>query len=211
MSGGILSGIEIQAAAKRGEIRIDPFDPNHVNFGDRMNPASYDLTLGRKVAVYSAVTRGDFAPPMPNLPPGYNLYPGSGWLDAAKKNEVTEYEMEGDSPLYLRPGVGYLMHTEECITTDRYVPIIDGKSSIGRLFAFIHVTAGYGDPGFNGQYTLEVTVVHPLLVYPGMRFCQMRFHTIVGDVESYKKKGNYQGELARGPIPSQSHKMFAKP
>ena len=208
--GGILSGLEIQAAVKRGDIEIDPFDPGRVDFGDRMNPASYDLTLGSKVAVYSAVTRGDFGKPMPHLPAGYNLYPGGGCIDAAKKNEVTEYEMPAGEPLYLRPGVGYLMHTAERITTDRYVPIIDGKSSIGRLFAFVHVTAGYGDPGFNGQYTLEVTVVHPLLVYPGMRICQMRFHSIVGEVESYQKKGSYKGELAMGPIPSQSHRMFRK-
>lgn len=210
MSGGILSGLEIKGAIERGEIEIDPFQPDHVSFGDRLNPASYDLTLGRKVAVYRGVVRGDFDRPMPHLPPGYNLYPGDGWIDAAKPNEVVEYEMTDGEPFYLRPGVGYLMHTEERVTTDRYVPIIDGKSSIGRLFAFIHVTAGYGDPGFNGQYTLEVTTVHPLLVYPGMRFCQMRFHTVVGEVESYQKKGNYKGELATGPIPSQSYRMFQK-
>ena len=119
--------------------------------------------------------------------------------------------MEDDTGFILMPGVGYLMHTHEKIHTDKYVPILDGKSSIGRLFCFVHVTAGYGDPGFDGQYTLEVAVLQPLIVYPGMRFCQIRFHTLVGDVDSYQKNGSYKGELAEGPIPSRSWKMFDGP
>lgn len=200
--GGILTGPEIQAAIDRGEIEIDPFDPQ------RLNPASYDLTLGSKVAVYSAVTKCN-KPAYNHHPDGFGIYPRDDqWLDTKVSNPITEHEIRDGEPFYLRPGIGYLMHTKERITTNKYVPVIDGKSSIGRLFAFCHVTAGYGDVGFDGQYTLEVTVIHPLLVYSGMRFCQMRFHTMVGDIESYRSKGNYQGKLAKGPVPSQSWKQF---
>lgn len=207
--GGILSGRTILKSVEEGDIRISPFDPKHVNFRDRLNPASYDLTLGKRLAVYANVVYPDFSGDIP----GQMVYPKTGmncYLDAAKKNEIVEYEMD-DRGFMLRPGIGYLMHTVEKIHTDKFVPIIDGKSSIGRLFAFVHVTAGYGDPGFDGQYTLEVAVLHQLRVYPGMRFCQMRFHTIVGEVDSYQKKGNYKGALAEGPIPSQSYKMFEQP
>jgi len=129
------------------------------------------------------------------------------YLDAKKKNGVVEYEMDGRGIL-IKPGLSYLMHTAERVFTERFVPVLDGKSSIGRLFVFVHVTAGYGDPGFNGQYTLEVTSVHPVVLYPGMRICQMRFHTLVGEVDSYQRRGSYRGRLAEGPIPSQSYKMF---
>jgi len=224
VNGGILSGSEIRAAVEREDIVISPYDP------ERFNPASYDLALGRHVAVYRALVQagsaddwdcdgmredGTFGVPGERLRPKYApgekiaAKAGQNCLDAARENRVARYEMD-DRGLVLLPGVGYLMHTEERIKTERYVPIIDGKSSIGRLFCFVHVTAGYGDPGFDGQYTLEVAVLHPLIVYPGMRFCQMRFHTLVGEFKSYQDSGNYKGDLAKGPIPSQSWKMFTK-
>jgi dCTP deaminase len=200
MSAGILSGLQIVKEVEAGNIKISPFDKT------RANPASYDLTLGSEVAIYEDVTRligeGQYGPVHVAEDKVRNV------LDAAKQNYVKRYEMKEDGFL-LVPGIGYLMHTEERIRTEKFVPIVDGKSSIGRLFCFVHVTAGYGDPGFDGQYTLEVVVVHPLIVYPGMRFCQIRFHTLVGDVETYQNKGNYVGvDHASGPVPSRSWKMF---
>ncbi len=101
------------------------------------------------------------------------------------------------------------MHTEERIHTNVYVPVLDGKSTIGRLFVSIHETAGFGDVGFNGQFTLEVTCTHPVILYPGMRIGQIRFHTVCGEVgKAYDQTGKYKGELAEGPVPSQSHRMF---
>lgn len=227
-NGGILSGLQILESVRSGDIVIDPFDESNVKHTSRMNPASYDLTLGSHVAVYkSCVQAGDsddwdcdgmrpdgtWGVPgerlRPRFAPGERIEPraAANCLDAAQENPVARYEMD-DRGLLLLPGIAYLMHTEERVRTERFVPIIDGKSSIGRLFCFVHVTAGYGDPGFDGQYTLEVVVVHPLIVYPGMRFCQMRFHTLVGEAEGYQSRGSYKGELAQGPIPSQSWKMF---
>ncbi len=232
-SGGILSGRQILDSIRTGDIRISPFDwdnPSHVS---RVNPASYDLTLGSEVAVYTETTYPDFSctrfysnmeagKEITGIPgerirpryidedtrtPSQSFMTRRGCLDSAKENEVARYTME-KTGFVLMPGIGYLMHTAERISTDKYVPILDGKSSIGRLFCFVHVTAGYGDPGFDGQYTLEVAVLQPLIVYPGMKFCQIRFHTIIGEVNSYKEKGNYNGVLAEGPVPSRSWKMF---
>ena len=230
-AGGILSGRAILEAIKEGDIKISPFDAKDPECLKRVNPASYDLTLGREVAVYTETTNANFSyesyyssmefgKHITGLP-GERVRPNHqytertdtsftvrrGCLDAAQENEVVRYKME-DTGFILMPGVGYLMHTQERISTDKYVPILDGKSSIGRLFCFVHVTAGYGDPGFDGQYTLEVAVLQPLVVYPGMRFCQIRFHTLVGEVDSYKERGNYKDKLAEGPVPSRSWKMF---
>ena len=98
------------------------------------------------------------------------------------------------------------MHTRERVGTEKFVPIIDGKSSIGRLFVFCHVTAGFGDVGFFGQYTLEVLTVHPVILYAGMRICQIRFQSIAGEFDFYK--GHYRNETAQGAVPSHAYEQF---
>ena len=187
----ILSGPEIIRQVELGRIRIDPFDAK------RVNPASFDLTLGDQVAVYANAIKGDGDIPCS----GWDLIPSldGARLDTAKDERVLRYQIPSSGWL-VKPGIGYLMHTVERVWTDRYVPIIDGKSSVGRMFVKIHETAGFGDPGFDGQYTLEVTAVHPVILYPGMRIAQIRFHAIEGELALYD--GNYKNETARGPVPS---------
>jgi dCTP deaminase len=176
----ILSGSYIRDAVKRGEIKIDPFRE------EMINPASIDLTLGDEVAFYQ------------NSDEYYTL-------DARCENKVRRERM-APSGYQLQPRCGYLMHTVERVGSPCYVPVLDGKSSLGRLFVQVHATAGYGDPGFYGQWTLEVTVTHPVRLYPGMRIAQMRFHKIEGAVSLYQ--GNYTGEGATGPVPSRSWRQF---
>jgi len=200
MTHGILSGTRIKAEIEGGGIEIDPYNPNH------LNPTSYDLTLGTGVLVYNnAVIIPARVPGEPN---GAQLFPKSldfgHYLDAAKENEVQPLRM-GDAGFLLKPGIGYLMHTVERVRTDSFCPILDGKSSIGRLFIKVHETAGFGDAGFDGQYTLEVTAVYPVLIYPGMRICQIRFQTIVGKPELYTAHGHYTGANASGAVASKSY------
>jgi dCTP deaminase len=203
MINGILSGNEIHNEIRSGKISISPYDPEH------LNPASYDLTLGNKLSVYKDVTVCDFGGKIP----GERLYPRSvgshHFLDSSKPCEVSSYEF-GETGFLLKPGIGYLMHTNEVVSTDHYVPIIDGKSSVGRLFIQIHATAGLGDPGFSGQYTLEVIVTFPVKVFPNMRIGQVRFYDVRGEITNYKTTGHYVGGAAMGPIPSQLYKSFRK-
>lgn len=194
----ILSGPEIQRQAELGYITIEPgIDPKKVN------PASLDLTLGRYGAVYADVVENRD----PTDPSGHSLFPKDGILDAAKDNPTLSFELP-NTGFVLKPGIGYLLHTREVVCAKRCVPIIDGKSSVGRLFTKVHETAGYGDPGFKGQYTLEVTVVHKVRIYPGMRISQIRFHTLVGELLSYD--GNYVGKNAQGPVASKAWKQLAE-
>jgi dCTP deaminase len=183
VSGGILSGPEIARAVSLGRIRIEPFS------SEQLNPASYDVTLGDEVLTYC-------------------LWRDTGLqtLDARREPWTKRRFMGSDEGLLLEPSVGYLMHTRERIWTDSFIPILDGKSSIGRLFVQIHQTAGFGDPGFDGQYTMEVTCTHPVRLYAGMRIAQMRFHTICGEVKLYA--GNYQGEASTGPVASRAWKQL---
>lgn len=191
--GGILSDVEIARAVKYGDIEIEPFNPA------QLNPVSYDLTLGDEVAVYSEWIQSEGT--------WDSLSPRSFEIDVKAEPRVIRSNIDPARGLGLNPGVGYLMHTIERIHTKKFVPVLDGKSSLGRLFIKVHETAGYGDPGFSGQYTLEVTVQHPLRIYAGMRIAQMRFHTIVGVVEK-PYAGNYTGETARGPVASRAWRQF---
>lgn len=185
MQQGILSGKEIELSIALGEILINPFDPS------QLNPASYDLTLGEGITVYD----------------GFDCSKDRllNSLDPKKNNPTTSFKM-GPEGYLLRPGVGYLMHTKEIVGTDKYVPAIDGKSSIGRLFVLVHVTAGLGDPGFKGQYTLEVLTTYPIRLYPGMRICQVRFFTVRGEINLYK--GHYKGDTAQGAVASHAYEQF---
>ena len=200
----IISGPAIDDCVAAGDIAIDPYEPGHIN------PASIDLRLGGKVMVYedwvdcSAADYGHY-----DIFDGHGLTGGMSFVQDIKESARTRtFKMDKELGWVLKPGILYLMHTLERVHTDRFVPVLDGKSSIGRLGITIHLTAGFGDPGYDGQYTLEVTAQHPVRVYPGMRFCQMRFHHLDGKLLSYEQTGNYRHDQAKGPVASLAHTQF---
>lgn len=196
---GILSDEEIERAMSRGEILINPYEKK------QLNPVSYDLTLGDEVAVYK-----DWVHTItPDREDGRFFLPMAKVSDAKEPLAVEKFKIDPEKGWVLNPGIGYLMNTRERIHTKKFVPIVDGKSSVGRLFILVHFTAGFGDPGFDGQYTLEVSSLHPIRVYPGMRIGQIRFHTIEGEVQN-PYNGNYTGERAVGPVPSRAWNQFTK-
>lgn len=198
-SHGILPDHRIRHAVENGEIEIDPYNPDH------LNPVSYDLTLGDEVVIYKTWV-GFEETDLFRLSPDERRV-----LDVKDEPETAKFKIDPERGWILKPGIGYLMHTHERVFTKKYVPVLDGKSSIGRLFMVVHVTAGYGDPGFNGQYTLEVTVTHPLKVYAGMKIAQMRFHTIAAtDGVEKPYEGNYTGDGAKGPVASRAYRQFKK-
>ena len=158
----ILSGSEIKKQISRGNITIDPFDSK------QLNPNSYNLKLANKIVTYDSTV-----------------------LDMRKEESYTE-ELIPDSGYLLVPGKLYLGRTVERTTTKNLVPMIEGRSSVGRLGIFIHVTAGFGDVGFDGYWTLEFSVVQPVIIYPFVKICQIYYHTICGDVEKEYSEGKYQ-------------------
>jgi len=201
----ILTGPEVISAIHRQEIEIAPFEPGNVN------AASIDLRLGSKIAVYKRwvyLPQGSKAA----IAGGQIYSHNDRFIDCKNADDFEVHFLDiPDEGIILRPGILYLMHTVEEVYTRKFVPVLDGKSSLGRLGVLVHLTAGYGDPGFSGQYTLEVSVMHPVKVYAGMRFCQMRFHTTVGSSMSYQQaRGNYTGEDALGPVASKVYTQFQK-
>lgn len=157
----ILSGKEIIAQQRKGGLTIAPFDER------RVNPNSYNLTLHNELTVYTCEV-----------------------LDALRSNETDTFEIPEDG-FVLEPGKLYLARTAEYTETRDFVPVIEGRSSIGRLGINIHATAGFGDIGFKGYWTLELSCIQPVVIYPYIRICQISYHTIAGDYEPYS--GKYQG------------------
>jgi deoxycytidine triphosphate deaminase len=214
---GILSDTAILAALESGDIEIDPFVPEHVNI------TSYDLTLGTQVKVYedwvTVDTHAEKAFPdctkdggslkVRDFSGGSYYNPSRLAHDIKKPLKTLDFNIDPDLGWVLNPGIGYLLHTRERVCSKKYNPILDGKSSIARLFIQVHFTAGFGDPGYSGPYTLEVSVLHPVRVYPGMRFCQIRFHTIAGELsKTYDQVGHYTGVHAQGAVASQAWRQF---
>lgn len=136
-------------------IEIDPFNP------DNINPNSYNLTLHQDVVTYEEVV-----------------------LDMRKSNRVRRMTIP-ESGLVLEPNRLYLGRTVERTETYNLVPMIEGRSSIGRLGLFVHVTAGFGDVGFKGFWTLEMFAVQPVRIYPGVSICQIFYHQIEGAITEY--------------------------
>lgn len=199
---GILSDLSLRKSIENGDIEIDPFDPA------QLNVTSYDLTLGDEVRVYRRWVWGATDGLYSNPDQGIHARQ-EGVLDSKEEPETISWKFDDKEGIVLRPGIGYLMHTRERVRTRIYNPVLDGKSSIGRLFVQVHATAGYGDPNFNGQYTLEVIAQHPIRLYAGMRICQIRFHTISGELgKTYDQVGHYVGESAKGAVASQAWRQF---
>jgi dCTP deaminase len=96
-----------------------------------------------------------------------------------KRIEIPEQGM------VLKPYQLYLGRTVERTETRNLVPMIEGRSSVGRLGLFVHVTAGFGDVGFCGYWTLEMFAVQPIRIYPNLPICQIFYHEIVGPIQEY--------------------------
>ena len=79
----------------------------------------------------------------------------------------------------------------EYTETHTVVPMLEGRSSVGRLGLFVHVCAGFGDVGFKGYWTLEIHCIQPIRIYAGVEICQIYYHAIEGDFLPYSS-GKYQ-------------------
>jgi len=170
----ILTGEQIEKSVTNGEIIIEPFDKN------QLGPNSYDFKLGDKCLIYK-----------------------NAELDSAKDNEVIEMPIPADG-LLLDPSKIYLINTFETMGSNTFVPIIRGRSSIGRLGIFIDITADLIDLGSINRWTLQLHSVMPVKVYKGMLIGQVTFWAAKGEKVFYN--GKYKNH--ESPVKSFSHKDF---
>lgn len=122
-------------------------------------------------------------------------------IDPTKEKETIDFEIP-ETGAILNPQFGYLASTVEYTETYNLFPYIDGKSSLGRNFILNHHTAGRGDDGFCGTWTLEIRVLHPTVVYPFMRIGQIYYDEFRGDQKQYNKNENSHYNGQNGPTPA---------
>ena len=147
----------------------------------QLNPNSYNLRLHDELLIYDESV-----------------------LDMKKEHKLTKIIIPQEG-LLLESRMLYLGRTVEYTKTNQLVPMLEGRSSIGRLGLFIHITAGFGDVGFAGYWTLEMFCVQPVRIYPGVEICQIFYHTIEGDFVHYMSN-KYQNN--QGIQPSLLYKDF---
>ena len=104
-----------------------------------------------------------------------------------KDNEVKKLTIPSNG-LVLETNRLYLGRTVEYTETKNLVPMLEGRSSIGRLGLFVHVTAGFGDVGFKGFWTLEIFCIQPVKIYPSVEICQVYYHTVEGEIKNYSSQ-----------------------
>lgn len=163
----ILTDKRILEEMDKGTIKIEPY--NRADLGSN----SYDVHLGKTLAMYV-----------------------DDVLDAKKHNKIEYFDIP-DEGYVLEPHKFYLGVTLEYTETHAHVPFLEGKSSTGRLGIDIHATAGKGDVGFCGNWTLEISCKQPVRVYHGMPIGQLIYFPVDGEIEvKYNQKSNakYSGQ-----------------
>jgi dCTP deaminase len=160
---------------------IKPFN------NDQVQPSSYDVRLGNEFRFYDPHALGEINP----------------LLD---QSSATRMLRLGEGEVFkLHPGKFVLGSTVEWFEIpDWLVARLDGKSSLGRVGLVVHSTAGFVDPGFRGNLTLELANISelPIVLTPGMLIGQVSFMKMTAAaVKPYD--GKYQDQ--HGPEASRYH------
>lgn len=161
----ILSDRDIKAKLETEEIVITPLDHPEV----QIQPASVDLRLGDEFVITNDHYKKH----------GYDTRHGfTGFGEYTKKIKQERF--------MISPGEFVLATTLEWVRIpDDLVGRVEGRSSLGRLGVIIHATAGFIDPGFEGQITLELSNLgnNPVVIYAGDRICQICFEQLSSPAE----------------------------
>lgn len=182
MGSGILTDGSIKMALGRGDIGIRPY------LEARLQPASYDMLLGNEIA---------------------RIDPRVDVIDPRSMEEYTTHTVYDEDGFLIYQGEFILATSVETFRfSPGHVGQINGKSSLARLGLQVE-SAGFFDPGFEGQATLELVNMaqRPIRLYPGMKIAQMVFfETAFPADKPYGHpdlKSKYRGQT--GPTPSKMH------
>jgi dCTP deaminase len=178
----VLSDRTIKEQLAEGRIVVEPLDAADIQ------PSSIDLHLGDDFQVFRN-----------------SRYP---YIDPSREQEglMERVTATAEEPFVLHPGEFVLGTTIERVALPAdIVARLEGKSSLGRLGLLIHSTAGYVDPGWDGQITLELSNVAnlPIVLRPGMKIGQISFSMMTSAVDRpYGSEGlgsKYQHQVGASP------------
>lgn len=185
----LLSDRDIRAQIDAGRVALDPYET------DMIQPSSIDVRLDKYFRVFDNHKYAAIDP-------------------AIEQPDLTRLvDVESGNPFVLHPGEFVLGSTYESVTLpDDIAARLEGKSSLGRLGLLTHSTAGFIDPGFEGNVTLELsnTATLPINLWPGMKIGQLCFFQLSSPSEhpygSSTYGSRYRGQ--RGPTASKSYLNF---
>lgn len=106
-----------------------------------------------------------------------------------------EYQKINQKKMIMAPRSFILATTKESIKLPDFIAaFVEGRSSVGRMGLFIQ-NAGWVDPGFCGQITLELYNANslPLEIEAGRRICQIVFSTM-DQPTTNPYQGKYQNQ-----------------
>lgn len=186
---------------------------NYSSIKDQLQPASFDFRLGESMRI--AKTTMTYR--MVNYAVGPSRPEESGLLalDPFDKGSISnsmedlplQRDTDGNSYWLLEPNAFGLAYTMERVNIPSNIGCqVSGRSSIGRLGLFVHITAGWVDPGFYGHVTLEVYNANPnpIILRPGMKIGQFIFQNLDEDCEE-PYHGRYQNQPASPEISRYTH------
>jgi len=178
----MLSDHDIKEALASGHLIIKPSIPDNA-----IQPASIDLHLGDSFWVF---------PPSDEIFDPFNPIADN----IAQREPIISQEFD------IQPNQFVLATTTEYVKLDEtLVARIEGKSSLGRLGLFVHITAGFIDPGFGGTITLELLNVsgRPLRLHAGMKIAQLSIQELISPADrpyGHPELGSkYQGQSVATP------------
>ena len=161
-----------------GEIVVEPSP----DMETQLQPASLDVHLSNEFKTIESGTVLD-------MKDGIQSDNASIPKDAIEEVYTKKYRLE--------PGEFVLASTEEYIEVPNgFVCRVEGRSSIGRLAVDVHATAGFVDPGFKGNITLEISnknETNPVILRAGRRFAQLVFEKTDGK-SKHAYDGKYQNQ-----------------
>ncbi|WP_066172222.1 dCTP deaminase [Bacillus marinisedimentorum] len=163
----VLSDIRIKEMLKTGELSIDPITDGQIQ------PASVDLRLG-----------------------GHFMKIDENAVTVMSLNEEAKYVEMETKEIVIPPQSFLLATTKEYIKLpNNLTAFVEGRSSIGRMGLFIQ-NAGWVDPGFEGQITLELFNANrvPIKLTADRRVCQLVFAEMDQECEN-PYRGKYQGQV----------------
>ncbi|MDE5412509.1 MAG: dCTP deaminase [Bacillaceae bacterium] len=162
----ILSDKTIYEMLNKGELSIEPLVDGQVQ------PASVDIRLGT-----------------------HFLKIDENAIESISLDKEAKYiEFESDE-VVIPPNSFLLATTKEYIKLPNHVTaFVEGRSSIGRMGLFIQ-NAGWVDPGFEGEITLELYNANrlPIKLKSGRRICQLVFALMDQEAKT-PYQGKYQGQ-----------------
>ncbi len=186
----MLADFEIRKANHDGLLTIGPWSD------DLLQPVSYDLRLSQFIRVEPDPERVGVLDPK-------GLSDRSDMVQTNRGASYMDTAVIPSTGYTLKAGEFMLACTEEEVTLSSHIAgRVEGKSSLGRMGVQVHITAGFIDPGFSGQITLEIKNSAPwaVVLYPGMPIAQIVFEQVSPPEVDYSRKGHYCGQ--QGPTES---------